>query len=67
MQRVESRPAKAGRLVFGGSGTIFRPAMRPRYDRPAYLCAPVRTPIGKFGGALLESTAAELGTHAAKS
>ena len=40
--------------------------MRPRYDRPAYLCAPVRTPIGKFGGALLGSTAADLGTHATK-
>jgi acetyl-CoA C-acetyltransferase len=40
--------------------------MRPRYDRTAYLCAPVRTPIGKFGGALLDSTAADLGTHAAK-
>ena len=40
--------------------------MRPRYDRPTYLCAPVRTPIGKFGGALLGSTAADLGTHAAK-
>jgi len=40
--------------------------MRPRYDRPAYVCAPVRTPIGRFGGALLDSTAADLGTHAAK-
>jgi acetyl-CoA C-acetyltransferase len=40
--------------------------MRPRYDRPVWLCAPVRTPIGRFGGALLDSTAADLGTHAAK-
>ena len=39
--------------------------MRPRYDRPTWLCAPVRTPIGRFGGALLESTAADIGTHAA--
>ncbi len=39
--------------------------MRPRYDVPTYLCAPVRTPIGKFGGALVEKTAAELGGHAA--
>jgi acetyl-CoA C-acetyltransferase len=40
--------------------------MRSRYDRPTYLCAPVRTPIGKFGGALLDRTAADLGAHAAK-
>jgi len=39
--------------------------MRPRYDRPVYLCAPVRTPIGKFGGALVDMTAADLGAHAA--
>jgi acetyl-CoA C-acetyltransferase len=37
-----------------------------RYPRPVYLCAPVRTPIGKFGGALAEKTAADLGTHAAR-
>ena len=40
--------------------------MRPRYDRPTYLCAPVRTPIGRFGGALLDMTAPDLGTHAAR-
>ena len=40
--------------------------MRPRYDRPVFLCAPVRTPIGKFGGALVDQTAADLGTHAAR-
>ncbi|HET6342029.1 MAG TPA: thiolase family protein [Gemmatimonadota bacterium] len=39
--------------------------MRPRYPRPAYLCAPVRTPIGRFGGALADRTAADLGAHAA--
>ena len=40
--------------------------MRPRYDRPTYLCAPVRTPIGKFGGALVDMTAPDLGAHAAR-
>ena len=40
--------------------------MRPRYPRPVYLSAPVRTPIGKFGGALADRTAADLGTHAAR-
>jgi acetyl-CoA C-acetyltransferase len=39
--------------------------MPDRYSRAAYLCAPVRTPIGKFGGALVEKTAADLGAHAA--
>jgi acetyl-CoA C-acetyltransferase len=39
--------------------------VKPRYDRPTYLCAPVRTPIGRFGGALLEKTAPDLGTHVA--
>src|SRR5687768_853865 len=39
--------------------------MKHRYGPPTYLCAPVRTPIGKFGGALLEKTAADLGVHAA--
>ncbi len=39
--------------------------MRDRYDRPAFLCAPVRTPIGKFGGALVDKTAPDLGAHAA--
>ena len=40
--------------------------MQPRYPRAAYLCAPVRTPIGRFGGALADRTAADLGTHAAR-
>ena len=40
--------------------------MQARYDRPVFLCAPVRTPIGKFGGALADKTAADLGTHAAR-
>ena len=40
--------------------------MRTRYARPTYLCAPVRTPIGRFGGALLDKTAPELGAHAAR-
>jgi acetyl-CoA C-acetyltransferase len=39
--------------------------MKHRYGPPTYLCAPVRTPIGKFGGALLEKSAADLGVHAA--
>ncbi len=30
------------------------------------LCAPVRTPIGQFGGALAELSAADLGTAAAR-
>jgi len=33
---------------------------------PIVLCAPVRTPIGKFGGALAPLTAADLGTAAAR-
>jgi acetyl-CoA C-acetyltransferase len=40
--------------------------VQPRYARTAYLCAPVRTPIGRFGGALADRTAADLGTHAAR-
>ena len=40
--------------------------MNPRYPRPVYLCAPVRTPIGRFGGALVDMTAPDLGTHAAR-
>jgi acetyl-CoA C-acetyltransferase len=40
--------------------------VQPRYPRAAYLCAPVRTPIGRFGGALADRTAADLGTHAAR-
>ncbi|MBA3583403.1 MAG: thiolase family protein [Gemmatimonadetes bacterium] len=39
--------------------------MHSRYDRSVHVYAPVRTPIGKFGGALAEKTAADLGTHAA--
>ncbi len=31
---------------------------------PLVLCAPVRTPIGKFGGALASLTAADLGAAA---
>jgi acetyl-CoA C-acetyltransferase len=34
-------------------------------DRDIVLAAPVRTPIGKFGGALASATAADLGTAAA--
>lgn len=37
-----------------------------RNQRNIYLCAPVRTPIGKFGGSLSSLTAPELGTIAAK-
>jgi acetyl-CoA C-acetyltransferase len=44
---------------------LSRVAVKPRYDRPTYLCAPVRTPIGRFGGALLEKTAPDLGAHVA--
>jgi len=33
---------------------------------PVYLCAPVRTPIGRFGGALAGLSAADLGTAAAR-
>jgi len=35
-------------------------------DKNIFLCAPVRTPIGKFGGNLSSLTAPELGTIAAK-
>ncbi len=35
-------------------------------DRQAFIVAPVRTPIGKYGGAFLEVPAAELGGAAAK-
>ena len=34
--------------------------------KPLALVAPVRTPIGKFGGALAPATAADLGTEAAR-
>ncbi|NND38109.1 MAG: acetyl-CoA C-acyltransferase, partial [Pseudomonadales bacterium] len=29
--------------------------------RPAYICSPVRTPVGKFGGAFKDVTAQHLG------
>lgn len=35
-------------------------------DKNVFLCAPVRTPIGKFGGQLSSVTAPELGTFAVK-
>ncbi len=70
MQRVESRPVYAGRLFLWLIDTLRRgvifDSMKFRYDRPAFLCAPVRTPIGKFGGALADKTAPDLGTHAAR-
>jgi acetyl-CoA C-acetyltransferase len=37
-----------------------------RYDNDIVLAAPVRTPIGKFGGVLTPLTAADLGTAAAQ-
>jgi acetyl-CoA C-acetyltransferase len=37
-----------------------------RIETEIYLVAAVRTPIGKFGGALAPLTAAQLGTHSAK-
>jgi acetyl-CoA C-acetyltransferase len=39
--------------------------MTSRVSRPIYLAAPVRTPIGRFGGALATLSAADLGTAAA--
>jgi acetyl-CoA C-acetyltransferase len=39
--------------------------MKERNDRDIVLIAPVRTPIGKFGGALASLSAAELGAAAA--
>lgn len=38
----------------------------PRATRPLHLVAPVRTPIGKFGGALAPLSPADLGTAAAR-
>ncbi len=35
-------------------------------DRAAYVVAPVRTPIGKFGGSFVDTPAPELGGHAAR-
>ena len=40
-------------------------ATKPRATRPLVLAAPVRTPIGKFGGALSSLSAADLGAAAA--
>lgn len=37
-----------------------------RHNKNIYLCAPVRTPIGKFGGSLSALSAPELGAAAAK-
>jgi hypothetical protein len=37
-----------------------------RSDQDIVLAAPVRTPIGKFGGILSPLTAADLGTFAAR-
>ena len=37
-----------------------------RDREPLFLVAPVRTPIGKFGGALAALSAADLGTAAAE-
>src|SRR5437016_11115126 len=38
----------------------------PKLDEEIYLIAAVRTPIGKFGGALAKLTAADLGVESAK-
>ena len=38
----------------------------PKLDQDIYLVAALRTPIGKFGGALSALTAAQLGTESAK-
>ncbi len=40
--------------------------MADKHDNDIVLAAPVRTPIGKFGGALASLSAADLGTAAAK-
>lgn len=40
--------------------------MSPMTKPPIYLVAPVRTPIGRFGGALAELSAADLGAAAAR-
>src|SRR6476646_11493656 len=39
--------------------------MQPKHDGDIVLAAPVRTPIGRFGGVLAALTAADLGTAAA--
>jgi len=38
----------------------------PKLNEAIYLCAALRTPIGKFGGALAKLTAADLGVESAK-
>src|SRR5256886_12955158 len=38
----------------------------PRLDKEIYLIAALRTPIGKFGGALVSMTAPQLGVASAK-
>ena len=38
----------------------------PRLSEEVFLIAPLRTPIGRFGGTLAGLTAAELGTHVAR-
>lgn len=38
----------------------------PRLSEAVFLIAPLRTPIGRFGGTLAGLTAAELGTHVAR-
>lgn len=45
--------------------TETSPPAMPRATRPLVLAAPVRTPIGKFGGALSSLSAADLGAAAA--
>lgn len=37
----------------------------PRLNAEVFLIAPLRTPIGRFGGTLAAVTAAEQGTHIA--
>lgn len=38
----------------------------PRLNEEVFLVAPLRTPIGRFGGTIAGLTAAELGTHVAR-
>src|SRR5436190_24237114 len=55
-------PACAGGILSLASGATLRAMSKPTL----VLAAPVRTPIGKFGGGLAGLSAADLGTHAAK-